>query len=559
MQMLIWQKRTRHLKRYREIAVNLARHGLGWLAIQLRLGGLIPFHWGLLGHPKRKEPYSQAEHMRMALEDLGTTFIKLGQILSTRPDLLPPEYVTEFSKLQDSAPPFPYHQVVEVIRNELGNSPEKIFKNFDVQPRASASIGQVHAARLHDGTPVMVKVQRPGVEALVEEDLEVLSDLAHFASQHAELGSYYDVEGWIEEFAFILRNELDYTYEGHNADSFRRNFSGDKTLYVPHIYWQYTSKRVLTMEEISGIKINDIESLDRAGLNRTRIAENCAHITLTMTYEHGFFHADPHPGNFFVLPDESIGLIDYGMVGQLDENQRLMLLRMDMALIRKDADRLVDELMTLGITKGPFRRHILKRDLSHLIRRFYDMPLKEMGASQIFNGLVEVAFRNRLQLPSDLIILFKVIAMGEGIAVQLDPEFKLMEFAEPYFKRFWSQNRSLRRQVRRIAEGTQELADLGYDLPRNARRLLGQLERGEVTFMYRLEGLQESLRQFQQAANRVSMSILAAALVIGLGLLMLIYHPPGWGEYKGLFFGFFFFLIVLFNLWLFWKIWRSER
>jgi len=183
-----------------------------------------------------------------------------------------------------------------------------------------------------------------------------------------------------------------------------------------------------------------------------------------------------------------------------------------------------------------------------LIQRFYDMPLKEMGASQIFNGLVEVAFRNRLQLPSDLIILFKVIAMGEGIAVQLDPEFKLMVFAEPYFKRFWSQNRSLKRQVRRIAEGTQELADLGYELPRNARRLLGQLQRGEVTFMYRLEGLQESLRQFQQAANRVSMSILAAALVIGLGLLMLIYHPPGWGEYKGLFFGFFFFLIVFFNL-----------
>jgi ubiquinone biosynthesis protein len=558
---MIWilQKRARYFKRYREIATILARHGLGWFAIQLRLGGLIPFHWGLLGHPKRKEAYSQSEHMRMALEDLGPAFIKLGQILSTRPDLIPPEYVTEFSKLQDSAPPFSYPQVVEVIQGELGNSPEKIFKTFDVQPRASASIGQVHAARLHDGTPVMVKVQRPGVEALVEADLEVLSDLAHFASQHSELGSHYDVEGWIEEFAFSLRNELDYTYEGHNADTFRRNFSGDKTLYVPHIYWEYSSKRVLTMEEISGIKINDIESMDRAGLNRSRIAENCAHITLTMTYVHGFFHADPHPGNFFVLPDESIGLIDYGMVGQLDENQRLMLLRMDMALIRKDADRLVDELMTLGITKGSFRRHILKRDISHLIQRFYDMPLKELGASQIFNGLAAVAFRNRLQLPSDLIILFKVIAMGEGMAVQLDPEFRLMEFAEPYFKRFWSESRSLKRQVRRISEGTQELADLGYELPRNARRLLRQLERGEVTFMYRLEGLQESLRQFQQAANRVSMSILAAALVIGLGLLMLIYHPPGWQRYGGWFFGLLFIVVVIFNLGILWKIWRSGR
>jgi ubiquinone biosynthesis protein len=557
--MLIKQKQTRHLKRYREIATILARHGLGWLALQLNLGVFIPFHWGLLGHPKRKEPYTQAEHMRMALEDLGTTFIKLGQILSTRPDLVPPEYVTEFSKLQDSAAPFPYPQVVEVIQSELGNSPEKIFKTFDIQPRASASIGQVHAARLQDGTAVVVKVQRPGVETLVERDLEVLSDLARLAEEHTALGVNYDVTGLVEEFAFSLRNELDYTREGQNADRIRSNFSGDRRLYVPRIFWEYTTKRVLTMEEISGIKINDIESLNKAGLNRSRIAENCAHITLTMAYEHGFYHADPHPGNFFVLPDESIGLIDYGMVGQLDENQRLMLLRMDMALIRKDADRLVDELMTLGITKGSFRRHILKRDLSHLIQRFYDMPLKEMGASQIFNGLVEVAFRNRLQLPSDLIILFKVIAMGEGIAVRLDPEFKLMEFAEPYFKQFWLKSHSLRKQVRRIVEGGQELTDLGFDLPKHARRLLGALERGEVTFMYRLEGLQESLRQFQQAANRVSMSILAAALVIGLGLLMLIHHPPGWGEYKGLFFGFFFFLIVLFNLWLFWKIWRSER
>jgi ubiquinone biosynthesis protein len=557
--MWIQQKRKRHFKRYREIATILARHGLGWLALQLNLGGLIPFHWGLLGHPKRKEPYSQAEHMRMAIEDLGTTFIKMGQILSTRPDLVTPEYVTEFCKLQDSAPPFPYPRVVEVIHSELGNSPEKIFKTFDVQPRASASIGQVHTARLHDDTPVVVKVQRPGIELLVEEDLKVLNDLAHFASGHTELGAYYDVEGWIEEFAFILRNELDYTYEGHNADRIRKNFSGDDSIHVPRIYWEYSTKRVITMEEISGIKINDFESLKKAGLDRRRIAENCAHIALTMTYEHGFFHADPHPGNFFVLPNEVIGLIDYGMVGRLDENLRLSLLRMDMALVRKDADRLMDELLALGITKGSVRRHVLKRDLDHLIQRFYDRPLKEFVASQTFNELVAIALRNRLQLPSDLIVLFKVVAMSEGLGSQLDPDFRLMEFAEPYFKRFWLQSRSLGKQVRRIVEGTRELTELGYELPRHARRLIGQLERGEVSFIYRIEGLQESLRQFHKAANRVSMSILAAALVIGLGLLMLIYHPPGWEQFGGWFFGLFFAGVVVFNLGLLWKIWRSGR
>ena len=557
--MLISQRQTRHLKRYREIATILARHGLGWLAIQLRLGGLIPFHWGLLGHPRRKEPYSKAEHMRMALEDLGTTFIKLGQILSTRPDLIPPEYITEFSKLQDSAPPFSYPQVAEVIQNELGNPPEKIFKTFDVQPRASASIGQVHNARLQDGTPVVVKVQRPGVENLVERDLEVLSDLARLAEEHTTLGVNYDITGWIEEFAFILRNELDYTREGHNADRIRNNFSSDKRLYVPRIFWEFTTKRVLTMEEISGIKINDIESLDKAGLDRHLIAENCAHIVLTMAYEYGFFHADPHPGNFFVLPEGTIGLIDYGMVGRLDENLQLSLLRMDMALIRKDADRLVDELMSLGVAKVSVKRNVLKRDIDHMIYRFYDLSLKEDMAVQAFNELVAIALHHRLQLPSDLIFLFKTIAMSEGIGARLDPDFKLMEFAEPYFKQFWLKSHSLQKQVRRIVEGSQELADLGFDVPKHARRLLGQLERGEIMFVYRFEGLRESLREFERAANRVSMSILAAALAIGLGLLMLIYHPPGWESYAGWFFGSIFVVVVIFNLGLLWKIWRSGR
>lgn len=556
--MLIGRKK-RHYDRYREIATILARHGLGWLALQLNLGGLIPFHWGLLGHPRRKEPYTQAEHMRMALEDLGATFIKLGQILSTRPDLVPPEYIAEFSKLQDSTPPFSYDQAAEVVQRELGGPPEKIFKTFNTQPLASASIGQVHEAILHDDTPVVVKVQRPGVERLVERDLEVLTDLARLAEEHTSLGGYYDIVGWVDEFAFTLRNELDYAREGHNADRIRKNFSADKTLYVPRIFWEYTTQRILTMERISGIKINEMDALDKAGLDRHRIAENLAHIALTMTYDHGFFHADPHPGNFFVLRNEVIGLIDYGMVGRLDEKLQRLLLRMDMALIRKDADRLVDELMTLGIARGRVKRDVLKRDVDHMIHRSYDLTLKEGVAAQAFNELVRIALHHRLQLPSDLIILFKVIAMSEGLGAQLDPEFKLMEFAEPYFKRSWVKSHSLRKQVRSIVEGTQELTDLGFELPAHARRMLSQLERGEMTFITRIEGLKETLKEMQKAANRVSMSILTAALVIGLGLLMLIYHPPGWERYGGWFFGLLFVMVVIFNLGLLWKIWRSGR
>lgn len=219
--MWVRPRRTHHIQRYREIARILARHGLGWLVMQLGLGDLISFHRGLLGHPQRQVPYTQPEHVRMALEDLGTTFIKLGQILSTRPDLVPSDYIVQFGKLPDSAPPIPYSQVAEVIQHELGAPPEEIFKTFDVLPQASASIGQVHMVRLPDDTPVVVKVQRPGVEVQVEQDLEVLTDLAHLAAQRTALGEYLDIEGWVEEFAFPLRNELDYTREGQNADRIR--------------------------------------------------------------------------------------------------------------------------------------------------------------------------------------------------------------------------------------------------------------------------------------------------------------------------------------------------
>ncbi|MDA8239306.1 MAG: AarF/ABC1/UbiB kinase family protein [Nitrospiraceae bacterium] len=553
------KRQTHHGKRYREIAGALSRHGLGWLALELNFGMFIPFHWGLLGHPKRKKPYTQAEHIRMALEDMGTTFIKMGQILSTRPDLMPPDYIEQFSKLQDSVPPFPYDQAAEVIGREFGAPPEEIFKSFSREPLASASIGQVHAAVLRDDTPVVVKVQRPGVEELVEEDLDIISHAARYAALRSEFGSRYDIEGWVDEFAFTLRSELDYTREGRNAERIRGNFADDKRIYVPRIYWELTSKRVLTMEKVSGIKITDFESIDKAGYNRRRIAENAAHVALTMTYDHGFFHADPHPGNFFVLPHEVIGLIDYGMVGRLDDALRQAILRLFLALTHQDANRLAEEFMALGFARGPLRRHSLKRDLDHFIQQFYDKPLKDVVSSKGYNELFAIAYRHRLQLPSDLIMLFKVIAMSEGLGAQLDPEFRLLEFAGPYFERFWLKGHSLGAQTKRIVEGTRELTALGLDLPAYVRRMMGRIERGEMTSVTRLEGWEETLREVRRATNRISASILTASLVIGLGLLMLIYHPPGWKEYGGWIFGLLFVLVCLFGLGLLWRIRRPGR
>lgn len=269
-----------HVNRTRQIATTLARHGLGYLVGILGLERFVPFHKGLLKHPRRAQPYTRPEHVRMALEELGATFIKLGQILSTRTDLLPPEYLAEFARLQDAAPTIPLEAVQETISRELGQPIEAIFATFDPNPLAAASIGQVHAATLLDGTEVVVKVRRPGVVEQVEEDLEILQHLAVTASRRWERADQYDLVGLAQEFAQTLRAELDYLREGHNAERFAANFADDATVHIPRVYWKITTSRVLTLERISGIKINDLAALDAAGIDRVTLAERAARIIL---------------------------------------------------------------------------------------------------------------------------------------------------------------------------------------------------------------------------------------------------------------------------------------
>lgn len=580
--------RVRHLTRYREIATILAKHGLGWVVVQVGLDDLVPFQRGLLGHAPRETPYTQAEHFRMAFEELGSAFIKFGQILSTRADLLPPAYVAEFSKLQDAAPPVPYEEIADVIEQELGAPPEIAFAAFERTPRASASIGQAHAAQLENGARVIVKVQRPNVAALIERDLEVLGDLAQWAAAHPRATQYYDLVGLVEEFGYSLRNELDYTREGQNADRIRHNFADEPALYVPKVHWDYSTSRVLTLEELRGVKINDLAALDAAGLDRHRVAENSVRIMLTEVFDHGFFHADPHPGNFFVMSDAEtgaaraargdappgsatagaptnesvgavIGLIDFGMVGQLDEPLRRALLRLGILLVRRDTDRLVDTLLALGIARGQINRQTLKRDLDHFVGTYYDRPIKDLAAGQVLDDVVQVAFRHHLQFPSDLMLLFKLIAMSEGLGVQLDPDFKLLEFAEPYFKKFWLESRSPRALAAQLAQSALDLAELAPDLPLRAARLLGALERGDIEIRVRHEGLEDARHELERAANRVTLGILTAGLIIGSAVAMAYYHPQGWEVLTGIIFVGTFLLAVALAARLLWVIWRGRN
>ncbi len=311
-----------HLDRYRVIAETLARHGLGVLLGASGIERFIPFHRSLARYAHRSEKYSTAQHVRLALEELGPTFVKLGQVLSTRSDLLPPAYLNELAKLQDSLSPVPPGVITDVLESELGGTVDDIFDSFDLTPLASASIGQAHAATLADGTEVVVKVRRPGAVEQVEVDLEILQNLAAQADRRWEDAAGYDLPGLAEEFARTLRAELDYLAEGRNAERFAENFADHPGVHIPAIHWETTTSRVLTVERLRGLKVSDLDALDRADVDRPALAARAAEVVAQMSFDDGFFHADPHPGNLFIEADGRIGLIDFGMVGVVDTELR---------------------------------------------------------------------------------------------------------------------------------------------------------------------------------------------------------------------------------------------
>lgn len=513
-------------KRYAEIGKVLARHGFDTLWSKWNLGKI-------LGTPQRtaadqaSAARSQPERVRLALEELGTTFIKIGQVLSTRPDLIPPEYLAELSKLQDDAPRVPYEDLVATIVEEFGKGPEELFGTFEAEAIGAGSIAQVHAATLPDGTQVVVKVRRPGMERLVEQDLAVLGHIARFLANHTDFGQRNDVENFVEEFAYTLRNELDFIREGQNAERIASQFADDARVHIPKIYWDFSSRTVLTMERVSGIKIDDFAALDAAGIDRHELAEVCAHIALVQVLEYGFFHADPHAGNFFVLSNGSVALIDYGMVGRVNDRMREALVRFALAVSRKDAEQLYEEILVLGAAKGKIDREGLQRDLERLMDQYDGVPIGQISVEKIVRELMETAQKHRLRFPNEFVLLARVVAMDEGLGAHIDPGFQFIEFSQPYFERFWRKSHSWPEITKRLKQGAVELAELGKDLPRRLQRLTSMAERGELTVTSRIEVPDPAIKKVQDAANRIAISILVAGLIVGLSVLTLVYRPEG--------------------------------
>ena len=547
MNLINWRQ-SFHLNRSRQIARTLLSHGWDFLRNNEERNA------GQNSVTSNARPL----HLRLALEELGTTFIKLGQLLSTRADLMPPQYLVELRKLQDSAPPVPFAEIQQAIETELGQPIENLFAEFDSTPLAAASIGQAHAATLRDGTEVVVKVRRPGVVEQVNEDLEILKELAATAIRHSNFAAQYDLIGLVEEFSQTLRAELDYIREGHSAERFAANFAADPHIHIPRVFWDATTSRVLTLERIRGVKINDLVALDQQGTDRPWLAHYATNIVLKMVCEDGFFHADPHPGNFFIEQNGTIGLIDFGMVGVLDERTQELLAELLIAIDREDAERLVDVFLDLGVTRKRIDRAMVRRDIEHLLSTYWGLPLGEVKITPLLNDVYSIMRRHHLHLPPNLALLLKTVIMIEGLGVNLDPEFQFTNSLTPYTERLVLRQYSPLRWVSGFGRASLELARVMTELPQHVRRIVTEAENGNLQIGMRPEGFDSVINRLEKIANRIVLGVIAAAFINGLAVLVSVYRPPGWERWGWVVFAFGFLCALVLGVYLAWSILKPK-
>lgn len=516
------KRRYKNIKRLRQIVNILIKYGFDYFVKQLGLTNLISKGGKILKlKPSKIAQLPLPIRVRLALEELGPTFVKLGQILSTRPDLIPQDYIIELQKLQDKVPPFAYDQVEQIIKRELGADILKIFKSFEQKPFAAASLGQVHQAILEDGNKVVVKVQRPDIEKVIETDLDILFDLARLTEKHIPASRLYDPVGIVEEFTKAIRAELDYGTEGRNAERFKKNFEGDEIIYTPKIYWEFSSKRILTMELIEGIKINNLKELDKAGYDRKKIAENGAKAFMKQILIDGFFHADPHPGNMLVMKDGIIGFMDFGMMGRLDEEIREKGIDLFIAALERNPNKIINEMLNLGITsQEEIDTRSLKIDIKEMLEQYYGKPLKEIKLGELISQLVEISIKYHIKMPAEFALLGKSLITIEGIGSELDPDFNLAEIAKPYAKDVILERKSPQRLILKLSNDLAELYNLIILIPRQLSKTLKKMEKGAFKLEFQHRGLENLINALDKAANRIAYSLILAAIIVGSSLIM---------------------------------------
>lgn len=518
----------RHLNRYRQILGVLFKYGFGDLIETLKIEQYIEIGLQMISFKRRErlDKLTRAERIRMALEELGPTYIKLGQVLSTRPDLVAVEFVNEFAKLQDRVPPYSFDDFTKTISKELGVSHEFVFSELDSTPLGSASIGQVHRALLHNGDEVVVKVQRPGIDKMVEVDLEIMLHLATLTERHIEELAFHRPVKIVEEFARTIEKEMDYTIEAASMERVAAQFLGDPTVYVPKVYREYVTHRMLTIEYVDGIKVSEFERIDQAGLDRQLITQRGSDILFRQVFSFGFFHADPHPGNIFVLPDNVICLIDFGMMGAVDRATRENFVSLVDGVIHRDEPRTAEVILRLAEWDEEPDQIQLEKDVGEFLGRHLYKPLKEIELGRLLQHLLELATKNRMRVPPDTFLMLKALTQVEGVARQLYPEFDMVQAAFPFVRNI----RLARLAPPRLMHDMIRLLEQSYefltDFPKDLLEISHSLRQKKMSFTLVLKDLDKMLITHDQISNRISFAIIIAALIIGSALIVISNMPP---------------------------------
>jgi len=518
----------RHLNRYRQILAVFFKYGFGDLIELLKIEQYIEVGLQLISKKRRDriEKFSRAQRVRMAIEELGPTYIKFGQVLSTRPDLIPIEFINELSKLQDNVTPCPFEDANKVIISEFGRQREELFGQFDEVPLASASIGQVYRARLLDGEEVAVKVQRPGIRRIIEVDLEIMLHLATLMERHVEEIALHQPVKIVEEFAKTLEKEIDYTIEATNMERVAQQFLDDTTVYIPKVFREATSCRVLTMEFIEGIKVSDIDQLEASGLDRKTITANGADFYLKQVFHHGFFHADPHPGNIFILPENVICLLDFGMMGSVDRQTREAFVDLVDSVVHQNESKTSEILLKLTFWDEKPNVGSLEKDVASFIGQHLYKPLKDIHIGKLLTDLLEIASRYRMGIPADLFLMMKSLGIMEGVALTLDPEFNMVVQAEPFIKDIKLARFKPERLAENIYQFASKLLVFTDQFPKDVLEITRLLRQKKLSFKIEHQGLDHMLVTHDQISNRISFSIIIAALIIGSALIVISGIPP---------------------------------
>lgn len=517
------QTRVNYINRYREIAIQFSKSGLGFLIEEIGLDRVISLPKRILLRQQNDEVLEKtyAERIRIFIEEMGTTFIKLGQIASTRGDLLPPDLIKELEKLQSHVAPFPAAEARKLIEESLEAPIDELFMIFDDTPVGSASIGQVHRAMLHTGEDVAVKVQRANIEKTVRTDLEILRHLAVLAESNLEWARNYQVTDMIEEFSDALINELDYTIEARNVERIGKTHKNDNKIKIPEIYWEYSTKNVMVMDFIKGIPVNHFDELDKLNINRSDLAETLARAIFQQIFEEGYFHGDPHPGNVSVLRDGTLVFLDFGMIGRLTSDLKINFGSLLISLMRKDSDGVVKAIVKMGVVPSDVSMRDLNREAEIMRDKYYDVPLSKLNFSDAVNDLFGIANKYKIKLPQDFTILAKTLLTLESIVSQLDPDFSIMDVAEPFGKALLLERYNPKNLLNFQIDEIQQLGSELREVTENVHQFSKGLKNQNLPIEIDVKGRSQFSKHLDRVINRLSFSIVLLAFsIVMVGLIV---------------------------------------